>query len=227
MRRSWFAPFLVVVLAACGRVGDDLGSNASGHTPPEDASRTLEGSAPHTPDASTKRTRDASALPPSDGSPDAGPPPTECVAPCLWDLVSMCHAPRMLRCYRDGDTLCDPDTGWSLTRYDLGMAGSGRLLAHDGTVCLESSGGGASPVPGITYFAPSHSDNAFTPVRPEYANVFTDDAGTQTRCELTPNAPVYYTSTGDAACAGWHIEPMRFDCATTVPGTCPVVTKPF
>lgn len=211
MRHSTSLFFVVLAFAACGRVRTDADS-------PDASAPSLADASPGPPDASPPRRADATPRSP-EASPgrmarsDAGTPPDECVAPCLRELMRGCTAPRMHTCHHDDSsgTLCDPVTGWSLESYEGGMAGSGSRLAHDGTVCLESRSGGASPIPGVIY---SGGAPALTAVK------FDSDGKPVTMCGLTATAP-RYPYAGDATCAAWVTDPLQFDCDEIVSGACP------
>jgi hypothetical protein len=211
--------WLVLALTACGRVhngGDSPDATAPGRADaypahPHDASapRRLDANAPRSPEASTTVVIRS----------DAGTAPDECVAPCLRELMRGCTAPRMHTCYRDDSSgaLCDPVTGWALVPYDGGMAGSGLRLAHDGTACLVSASGGASPISGILYFGPAQG---LTAVRLD------SNEKPVTMCGLNAMSPLYPYAR-DAACTAWVTNPMNFECEEIVSGPCPPLVSTF
>jgi hypothetical protein len=187
--------FVVLALTACGKVRDERNS--------PDAAARADGAT----DVASRN--------------DAGAPPAECVAPCLQQLMRDCSAPRMHRCYRDGEggdaALCDPVTGWSLTPWGGGMEGSGKRLADDGQACLESASGGASPIPGTVYVGSMPGPGV---------EVYESNGQLVTSCGLDTSSP-RYPYAGDAACAGWVTNPMNFECDVIEPGSCPPVTGIF
>jgi hypothetical protein len=200
-----FTSMMIVALAvaACGKVRTDVNAPDARAKVSADATVIIDAGASRAPDGST-------SVP---ARSDAGTPPDECVAPCLRELMRDCTAPRMATCYRDetSGALCDPNTGWSLVPYNAGMAGSGLRLAHDGTACLASASGGASPLPGVVYSGAASSVPA---VRSDL------DGKPMTMCGLGAMSP-RYPYAGDAACAAWVTNPMNFECAKIVSGSCP------
>jgi hypothetical protein len=228
MRRSTSVVFVVLAFAACGRARTSVDSlDASAPSLADaDAPSSRDARAPHHMDANPPHRADASAPRSPEASPtarsDAGTPPDECVAPCLRDLMRDCTAPRLHTCYHDdgNGTLCDPMTGWSRASWYGGMAGSGLWLAHDGTVCLVSSSGGASPIAGVVYSGRAQAQAAAV-----VAVKFESDGKPVTMCGLSAMAP-RYPYAGDAACAAWVTDPMQFDCDEIVSGSCPQLTFP-
>jgi len=151
-------------------------------------------------------------------------PPPSCIAPCLWEAMRRCSAPKpMHSCLRSGEAgpdfaLCDPASGWSLSTWNGGQAGSGLLLAHDGVTCLQTRGGGAAPIGEIFYDASGQIIAIET-------NKGSDRV---TICGSSFTGPTYPQSApGAAECSSWQLDPMAFDCDSIAPGTCDPVTRPF
>ncbi len=188
--RTWAAAlWIVAILAGCGGESSDPstttgGTTASGGVTAGDAS-----------------TGSASAGGVAAGGSDSGgtgvgDPPPECMAPCIWALVSPCRPPGTCT-VETSDTAvvgCSPDSDWGYV-YDV-AAGTVEFAGPDGNLC-------------------------YTIVQEENASIYRDAAGNLVASleHVDPEAGTYSTTCADGsptvvsglddpACAAWDL-----DCA--------------
>lgn len=69
------------------------------------------------------------------GGTGVGNPPPECMAPCLWALISPCRPPGACTVQTTDTRVvgCSPDSDWGYV-YDV-LAGTVDFVGRDGTLC--------------------------------------------------------------------------------------------
>lgn len=168
------------------------------------------------------RVQDASDAQPDERI-DAGPPPSYCIAPCVWRALIACTPPPIDVCDQRGYTtvtaseaLCDPESGWFKMSANFSSAGQIVAVGNANGVCFQIRYGGKSPL-------------RFPILVNSEGSIYTQSGtGTSVRCsddgqeyELDPTLP---------ECAAWvdpalpYVQIPAFECASTVAGECESAT---
>lgn len=146
---------------------------------------------------------------------DDGAPPSDCVAPCVWESIRDC-VPDMLDCTAEEilDTrttyACDLETGWSVVEVDMGRGGITTEFRRDGVTCLRVRRSvPISWVGDVLLLSAEGAEHVYCDGDPSAA--------------LNGEAPDYIVDSSQPRCAAWDYlyGLASFECKATGPGQCP------